>query len=94
MNSRTVAAHQRDHDSSKHDEMRVEAFGIGSSMKAEGLSNYLISRAVDLSEEFEGILDLLRLWRDESDAAERGEIVSDIQELIEDCSQQRKAQAV
>ena len=35
----------------------------------------------------------MRLWRDEPDAAEREEIVSDIQELIDDCSRQGKVEA-
>ena len=74
-------------------ELRVEAFGIGSSMKSKGLPSSFIARAVDLSEEFGGIFDLMRLWRDESDAAEREEIVADIQELIDDCSQQAKVEA-
>jgi DNA-binding phage protein len=62
-------------------------------MKAKGLPSRFIARAVDLSEEFAGIFELMRLWRDEPDAAEREEIVSDIQELIDDCSQQGKVEA-
>jgi hypothetical protein len=35
----------------------------------------------------------MRLRRDEPDAAERQEMVSDIQELIDDCSQQGTVEA-
>lgn len=93
MNSNAARARYTHDDSPEHDELRVEAFSIGSMMRAQGLPSRFIARAVDLSEEFEGILDLMRLWRDESDTAEREEIVSDIQELIDDCAQVSKDQA-
>jgi len=93
MSSSATLAHYAHDASSEHDELRVEAFDIGSLMKAKGLPSRFIARAVDLSEEFEGIFDLMRLWRDEADAVEREEIVADIQELIDDCSQPGKVEA-
>jgi hypothetical protein len=93
MNSNAARARYTHDDSPEHDELRVEAFSIGSMMREQGLPSRFIARAVDLSEEFEGILDLMRLWRDESDTAEREEIVSDVQELIDDCAQVSKDQA-
>jgi DNA-binding phage protein len=93
MSSDAALARYTGDDSPEHDERRVEAFGIGSTMKAQGLPSQFIARAVDLSEEFEGIFDLMRLWRDESDTGEREEIISDIQDLIDDCCQGSKAQA-
>jgi DNA-binding phage protein len=93
MSSPAALARYAHDDSSAHDELRVEAFSIGSMMREQGLSSRFIARAVDLSEEFEGIFDLMRLWRDESEEAEREEIVSDIQELIDDCEQVGKDQA-
>jgi hypothetical protein len=93
MSTRAAPVHPPNDDSSERDELRVEAFDIGSLMKTKGLPSRFIARAVDISEEFEGVFDLLRLWRDESDEAEREEIVSDIQELIDDCSQQGKPES-
>jgi DNA-binding phage protein len=93
MNSNAAFAYYPRNSSPEHDELRVEAFTIAAMMKERGLPNGFIAQAVDLSQEFEGIFDLMRLWRDESDAAEREEIASDIQELIEDCTQGGKVQA-
>ena len=93
MKSNTEASCQLQDDSTDHDEFRIEAFGIACLMKSDGLPSRFIARAVDLSEEFAGVFDLLRLWRDEPAAAEREEIVSDIQELIDDCSQQSRVEA-
>jgi DNA-binding phage protein len=93
MTSKAASVHYVHDDSSAHDELRVEAFSIGSMMKGQGLPNHFIARAVDLSEEFEGIFDLMRLWRDESNEADREEIIADIQELIDDCAQGEKVQA-
>lgn len=90
----TAALAQAEQDASRsHDELRVEAFGIGSTMKACGLSTHFIARAVDLSGEFGGILELMKMWRDESEASAREAIVADIQELIDDCSQSGKVDA-
>lgn len=75
------------------DEARVEAFIIAGMMSAAGLSNRFIVQAVDFSAEYEGILDLLRLWREETEEFERDAVVADIQELIDDCSQSFKVQA-
>jgi hypothetical protein len=42
MNSRAAPARSLHDDSSEHDELRVEAFDIGSSMKAKGLPSRLL----------------------------------------------------
>ena len=44
--------------------------------------------------DFEGVFNLLKMWANESDPAERDAIVSDIQELIDDCSQPEKVEDV
>jgi DNA-binding phage protein len=77
----------------EEDDVRVEAFIIAGMMNVAGLPSHFIVQAVDLSDEFEGILDLLRLWRDETEEPERDAIVADIQELIDDCSQTGKVEA-
>jgi DNA-binding phage protein len=87
MNATAAPSHYGQDESRSHDELRVEAFEIGSMMKRSGLPDHFIAKAVDLSEEFSGILELMRMWRDESNAAEREATVADIQELLDDCSQ-------
>jgi hypothetical protein len=49
----------------------AEVLSIASAMRAQGLADHFVARAVDLSQEFEGILDLMRMWRDDLDTAER-----------------------
>ena len=41
-----------------------------------------------------GVFNLLKMWVDESGPAERDAIVSDIQELIDDCAQPEKVEGV
>lgn len=93
MNATAEVSHYGQDESRSHDELRVEAFEIGSMMKRAGLPAHFIAQAVDLAEDFEGILELMRMWRDESEASEREAIVADIQELIDDCSQTEKVEA-
>jgi len=66
---------------------RAEVLSIASKMKAQGLPDPFIVRAIDLSQEFEGILRLMRMWRDEAELSKREATVATIQELINDCAQ-------
>lgn len=75
------------------DDVRIEAFIIAGIMAAKGLPSRFIVQAVDLSGKYEGILELIRMWRDETEEPERDAIVADIQELIDDCSQSGKVEA-
>lgn len=71
-------------------DVKVAVVEIGHQMNQAGLPKEFIAAAVQTAFEFEGIYDLLKMWATENDANERNEIVSDIQELIDDCSQQEK----
>jgi DNA-binding phage protein len=93
MTATAALSHYSEDESRNHDELRVEAFEIGSLMRRAGLPHHFIAQAVDFSAEFGGILELMRMWRDESEASERDAIVADIQELIDDCSQAGKVEA-
>jgi hypothetical protein len=64
----------------------TEIFGIASLMKRQGLGDQFIVRVVDLSQEFDGILKLMRMWRDEVEPAERENTVAAIQEMIDYCA--------
>jgi hypothetical protein len=64
----------------------VDALEIALRMKSQGLPDQCILQAVGLSDEFDGILNLMRMLRAETELCEREAIVADIQELIDDCS--------
>lgn len=53
-------------------------------MQNAGLDQQLIVDASELARTDQGVYDLMALWRDTSDAAERDEIVADLQESIDD----------
>lgn len=73
---------------------KVEIIAIGSEMTKAGLPPFFVAGAVETAFLFEGVYDLFKLWKDEEDQQERDEIVADIQDLIEDCSQKEKVDGV
>ena len=73
--------------------LQVELFEIGALMNQEKLPEDFIASAVRTAMEFEGVYDLMKMWEKETDAAERSEIVADIQDMIDDCDQQDKTEA-
>ena len=75
-------------------DVKVEIVEIGHQMIQAGLPKEFIADAVSTAFEFEGIYDLLKMWACEGDSEERNEVVSDIQELIDDCGQQEKVEEV
>jgi hypothetical protein len=75
-------------------DIKVEVVEIGHLMNQAGLPKDFIANAVSTAFEFEGVYDLLKLWAGEEDHSERDEIVADIQEMIEDCSQHHKVEGV
>jgi DNA-binding phage protein len=74
--------------------IKVEIVEIGHAMNQSELPKEFIAAAVSTAFEFEGVYDLLKLWAMEKDLKERDEIISDIQEMIDDCSQQEKVEGV
>jgi DNA-binding phage protein len=74
--------------------IKVEIVEVGHQMKQAHLSEEFIAAAVTTAFEYEGVYDLLKMWSNEDDPKERGEIVADIQELIDDCGQQEKDEGV
>lgn len=72
---------------------RVEIIEIAHLMNQAGLPKLFIASAVDTAFEFEGVYDLFKLWAEENDSRERDEIIADIQEMIDDCSQKELTQA-
>ena len=68
-------------------DFKVEIIDIAHEMNLLGLPKKFIASAVDVAFEFEGVYDLFKMWAAESDSHERDEIIADIQEMIDDCSQ-------
>ncbi len=68
----------------KEAESIVQLYRIAAEMKKAGLSEDFIVKAVHLAEAYEGARDLFHLWDEEDDSQERDEIISDLQESIED----------
>lgn len=75
-------------------DVKVELIEIGHQMNQAGLSKPFIAAAVETAFEFEGIYDLMKLWAEEETSAEKDEIVADIQDLINDCTQKEKVEGV
>ena len=70
------------------DDQRVRLYEIAAEMVKSGLSSSFIAGAVELASESEGVYDLMELWISEEDPDERGEIVSEIQEAIDEAIEQ------
>jgi DNA-binding phage protein len=66
------------------DKQKVKVYQIASAMKENGLSDSFIAQAVKLAEYYEGAYDLLRLWENEKDEQEREQIISDLQDEIDE----------
>lgn len=66
---------------------------IGNRMFLEDLPREFVVSAVKTASEFDGVLDLLKLWDNEEDKQERKEILADIQDMIDDCSQQQQQES-
>lgn len=69
---------------------QVKLFEIAIKMKKSGLADSFIVDAVRTALEFEGVSDLMHLWVNEKDHKEKNEIIADIQDMIDACSQKEK----
>ncbi len=81
MNTQTLTAHKN-----------VELIEIGHHMNQAGLSEAFVASAVRVAFEYEGVYDLMKMWSEETDEDERNEIVADIQDMIDECSQKEKVE--
>jgi DNA-binding phage protein len=73
---------------------KLEVVEIGHQMNQAGLPKEFIVAAVDTAFEFEGVYDLMKMWADETESSEREEIIAEIQEMIDDCSQKERVEGV
>jgi len=58
------------------------------------LPDTFIVNTVRAALDFEGISDLMKLWENEKDKKERGEIIADIQDMLDACNQTGKADEI
>jgi DNA-binding phage protein len=72
------------------DEEKEKYLEIILKMKECGFSSVFIFDAFTSALENEGILDLIKLWNNETDESEQNEIIADIQDLINDCKIDQK----
>lgn len=72
----------------------VKLFKIATRMEKEKLPNIFIVNAIKTALDFEGVADLLKLWSEENDKNEREEIISDIQDMIDACSQKENSEEI
>lgn len=68
----------------------MELDTVGHQMHRAGLSDEFISAAVQTALQFEGVYDLMKMWSEENDDEEKNEIVADIQDMIDECSQKKE----
>lgn len=61
-----------------------EIYEIAASMIQAGLPPKFVQRAQNLAIEYEGAYDLMVLWHEESETEERGKIIADLEEHIDD----------
>jgi len=73
---------------------QVKLFFIAVKMKKTGLADSFIVEAVRTALEFEGVADLINLWMSEEDKKVQDEIVADIQEMIDECTQKEKIEEI
>lgn len=72
------------------DEQMVEVFRIAVEMANSGISKKFIADTVAIAQEYEGVYDLLILWRDDADPSSREEIIADVQEEIDRLEEARE----
>ena len=70
------------------DSQKVKIYQIANEMRVAGLSDCFIAQAVKLAEIYEGAFDLMELWLDEDDLSEKEQILTDLQEEINEYQEQ------
>ena len=81
---------RNNHDYSKE----VKLFKIAAQMEKEKLPSIFIVTAIKPALEFEGVADLLNLWSEEDKKNEKEEIISDIQDMIDACTQKETSDEI
>lgn len=64
----------------------MTSFQIARKMMKENMPQAFITACIISSVEFEGILDLMNLWYEETDEYEKREIIIDIHDMLKECN--------
>jgi DNA-binding phage protein len=75
-------------------DLKAELIEIGHLMLKSKLPKPFVAAAVETAFSYEGVYELMKMWTEENSKKERDEIVSDIQDLIDDCTQQDRIEAL
>lgn len=62
----------------------VHVYEIATAMAKDGLSPSFITNTVDLARRYEGAYELMMIWSDERDEAQKDQALADIQELLDE----------
>jgi len=68
-------------------EAKADLIRVSSAMLTDGLPADFVTSALEIAFRYEGACGLMMLWQEESESEERDEIIADLQEMIDDCSQ-------
>ncbi len=82
------------HHSKKYFSEQMHLFQIATEMKNAKLSDAFIVNAVRTALEFDGVADLMKLWENEKDEQERAEVIADLQDMLDACSQTEQAEEI
>ncbi len=88
MNELTYQPIQQHHQLPAH--RQIVLFEIASKMVRAGLPENFVAEAIRTGLAYEGVADLIVMWNEENEQEEQDEIIANIQDLINDCSQHRK----
>ena len=69
-------------------EQKVKLYEIATQMKQYGVPDVFIADAVEIGLYYEGIYDLFELWAAEKNSSEKEQIISDMQEEINEYKEQ------
>lgn len=63
---------------------KVRVYQIAAMMKQQGLEDEFIANLVEIASEYEGAYNLMEMWLAQESQDEKGEIIADLQDEIED----------
>lgn len=64
----------------------AEAVAIANRMLEAGLPKRFVIVALATALQYDGVLGLMQMWDEETEAADRAEVEADIQDMVDDCA--------
>lgn len=87
---KTGSSHKR--TSCGKESEQIVLLEIAMEMKDQNLPETFIINAIRAAFDYDGIADLMKLWKVENDQVERDGIIADIQDMLDACLQKGKAE--